>query len=84
MLMEYDVTTRPTGAGTSPFAIACLNGSMDVIEVLVENGADVNEEPSVLTGFNPIIAAAYRHHTDVVKFLLRQGADPFLYPHVRK
>ena len=50
--------------------------------VLVEKGANVNAEHDAF-GYNPIIAAAHRRRDDVVRFLLRQGADPFVYTKVK-
>ena len=80
--MEHGATMPATREGTTPFMIACAYGSMDIIEFLVENGADVNADLDV-DGFNPIIRAALKRRDQVVRYLLRQGADPFTYRQVR-
>ena len=83
--MAYGATMQmqPSPRGTTPLVYACWYGHIDVIEFLVDLGADVNAEFNQL-GYNPILSAAKQQHEEVVKFLLRQGADPFVYANVRR
>ena len=49
----------------------------DVVDFLVNNGAHINDTGGELCdNITPINDAATNGHFDVVKFLLRSGADP--------
>jgi len=50
--------------------VALANGWLAVAKLLVQHGADVNEQPYYLT------RAAEDGHIEVVRFLLESGADP--------
>ena len=52
---------------------ACYGGDQEVVELLLEHGADVNGR----CGSRPtaLIGATKRRHENVVKLLLKQGAD---------
>lgn len=49
-------------------------GRVDLIPLLVRNGADVNAYDT--RGFTPLILAAYNGQADAVEALLEAGADP--------
>ncbi|PVI07269.1 ankyrin [Periconia macrospinosa] len=70
--------------GSAAFSIAAANGRIDVLEVLLDRGADINKVPNPdlmlnQTDFdevkNGLCAAAERGNSDVVRFLLKRGAD---------
>jgi ankyrin repeat protein len=50
--------------------LAALNGHMEIVRLLVENGADVHAGNDM-----PIRWAAEEGHLEIVKFLLERGAD---------
>jgi ankyrin repeat protein len=52
---------------------AADNGHLDVVKLLIENGADVNLKGEAWYG--PLHAAAAKGHIEVVKILLENGAD---------
>lgn len=64
----------------TPLIEAAANGHLDVVRLLVENGADVNLKGEAWEG--PLHFAAERGHVEIVQFLLDHGADIWLFkPH---
>ena len=53
----------------TPLCLAAENGSMDIIELLIDAGADINKS-------SPLFYAANEHHWDLVEFFLEKGANP--------
>lgn len=51
-------------------------GRVDEVRRLLQNGAGVNEKIDDLGGLNALMLAARRGHLEVVKVLLKAGADP--------
>ena len=49
------------------------NIKIDVIRVLMENGASIDAQSE--QGFTPIYMAAQEGHEDIVNYLLENGAD---------
>ena len=64
----------PGRLGVTPLAAAALQGKVDVIEVLVAAGADVDDPDQ--TGTTPLMVAAAQGHTPAVEALIRRGANP--------
>ena len=62
--------------GVTALHYACRDGHLDVVEHLVEAGANVNVGEAY--GFAPLHEAAENGHLDVVKLLVERGADPRL------
>ncbi len=63
------------GGGSSPLSFAGANGDfVEMAQLLVENGADVNRLSR--TGWSPLMTAAGRGNIKVTRYLLAQGADP--------
>ena len=52
---------------------ACLAFRMDVIETLINNGADVNKQDK--NGCTALMRASYSGYMDLCKDLIRHGAD---------
>ena len=50
--------------------------SLEMITLLVEAGADVNQLEDSFDGYSPLICAVQNHMVKVVNFLLQSGADP--------
>jgi ankyrin repeat protein len=57
----------------SPIHWAAYNGHLDVVEVLLNSGVDINLED--FEGITPISLATSNKKTDIVKFLVDKGAD---------
>jgi ankyrin repeat protein len=60
--------------GETALVIVLKKDRVDLAEVLIEAGTDVNQ-PAV-NGITPLMAAAYGGHDAIVKKLLAKGADP--------
>jgi ankyrin repeat protein len=58
---------------------SAANGHVDVVKLLIENGADVNLKGEAWYG--PLHAAAANGHIEVVKILLENGADVNIFHH---
>ena len=63
----------------TPLIEAAANGHVDVVKLLIENGADVNLKGEAWYG--PLHAAAAKGHIEVVKILLENGADVNIFHH---
>lgn len=58
-----------------PIRCAVLSGMLSKVEALLEAGADMHARTSV-HGSTPLLPAAQRGSPEMVRFLLRRGADP--------
>ncbi len=57
----------------SPLLVASSRGNMTIIQILVENGANINQVSKA--GTTPLIEATAGNRPKVVKYLLINGAD---------
>ena len=62
--------------GSSAIHLAAFYGHIEVIELLVESGANVNEANS--SGYMPLHVACQNNKVEAVSKLLQQGANPCL------
>lgn len=51
---------------------ACREGKLDVLKILIKNGADPNDDGNDWT---PLYLAAYNGYDNIVDFLIQNGAD---------
>ncbi len=63
----------PTPGAMSPLLYAARDGRLDIVQMLVAAGADVNQVEA--NKINPLQMAIENDHVDVAKFLLDQHAD---------
>ena len=68
-----DINARDEN-GSTPLHIASLNGQEQVVELLINRGAEVNAT-SEIGGWTPLHMAASKNHIQVVSFLIKKGAD---------
>ncbi|KAM6220676.1 ankyrin repeat and SOCS box protein 3 [Rhynchocyon petersi] len=59
---------------TTPLFLAVENAQMNVIKVLLRYGSDINGSHS-MSKWNALHQAAYQGSVDIIKFLLKKGAD---------
>ena len=59
---------------SAPLRVAAHLGHKDVVQLLLDKGADPNK--TNYDGWTPLHGAASRGHTNVVQLLLERGADP--------
>jgi ankyrin repeat protein len=57
----------------SPIHDAALTGDIELMKMLIANGADVDERD--VHGYTPLILAIQEGHTDIAKTLITHGAD---------
>lgn len=57
----------------SPIHDAALAGDITIVEILIANGADVDERD--VHGYTPLHMAIEEGHTEVAKVLIENGAD---------
>lgn len=59
--------------GASPLHIACKNGHDRILQLLLDNGADINTYMD--NGASPLYIACQNGHKITAKLLLSNGAD---------
>ena len=57
----------------TPLHHACLSGQLDIVEMLVEQGADINAQ--ALNGGTPLMRAIQTSTPQIVKYLIDKGCD---------
>ncbi len=60
-------------ASASPIHEAALAGDVELVELLIDNDADVNDRD--VHGYTPLLLAIQEGHTDIAKVLIANGAD---------
>lgn len=66
-------------AGWLPLHEACIHGHLEIANMLIHNGANVNDRGgSNCDGITPLYDAASNGHLEVVQLLLEKGAIPSL------
>ncbi len=71
-----DPNTKDPQSGSTLLAIAALMGHTEVVDLLLEHGADVNAKSR--DGGTALHAAAFLGRAEIVKLLLDKGADTTL------
>jgi ankyrin repeat protein len=60
--------------GWTPLLFATMKGHKDIVEFLIENGADINVKYGA-DGNTPLLFATRCEYKDIVEILLKNGAD---------
>ena len=69
-----DVNALDNGFQLSAMSWGALHGQTEIVQLLIENGAEVNIKSG--DGATPLHSAAFFGRTDVAKLLLENGANP--------
>jgi hypothetical protein len=76
---EYDSRRSyygmPSSDISSPLYYAALHGLTGVVNILLDEGADIDQQSESLFG-TPLVAAIVKGRIDVVRVLLARGANP--------
>ncbi|OAQ89061.1 ankyrin repeat domain-containing protein 52 [Purpureocillium lilacinum] len=72
-LITEQNANETSSLGRSALFVACANGNIDVVDILLEKGADITIASN--SGWTPMDVASYSGHAEVVKLLLEKGAD---------
>jgi uncharacterized protein len=76
-LLEGDPDARAerTPEGFTPLGLAAFMGGPDVVRLLLEHGADPDDDADNQFGVRPVNAAAAAHDRETMRLLLEAGAD---------
>ncbi|GMT22656.1 hypothetical protein PFISCL1PPCAC_13953, partial [Pristionchus fissidentatus] len=69
----FDVDMQTESNNDTPLTLACSNGHVAMVELLVQRGANVHHRDK--KGFTPLILAATGGHLSIVQTLLDNGAN---------
>lgn len=68
-----DVNSRAPNGGKTPLHVACEVGREDVVNVLINNNADIHATTD--EGFTPLHVAAIYDHPDLIDILAKTGGN---------
>ena len=64
------------GEGRTPLIYASFSGNSEILQWLIEKGADVNTQDR--RGYSALHAASQNRHVSIIQILLQSGANPNL------
>ena len=77
--VNHHITVKGRNLGNSPLLIAAYDNALNVIEFLLETPhLEISVNQSDGNGFTALIKASFRGHYDIVKYLIKKKADPYI------
>jgi ankyrin repeat protein len=73
-ILYHDLNPQCPGAICKPVFYAARNGSTEIMELLIDAGADIDGQ-SGKSGDTPLIIASYMHDYSLARLLIEKGAD---------
>jgi ankyrin repeat protein len=67
------------GQGMTPLCLAAASGHREIVELLIDRGADLDRGLVEEDGVNPLLGAAIGNHTELMDSLLARGAKTGLH-----
>lgn len=67
------INDRRPATGSTPLGDAAFHGNLEIVKLLIDQGADVNATNR--DGNTPLLVAAFMCRTEVVQYLLQNGAS---------
>ena len=61
--------------GAEPLTLAVLKGNTEIVQLLLDNGADIEIKAKDKNGATPLHWAAFFHQEEMVSLLIKSGAD---------
>ena len=77
LLLDHGAMADPqkeVDSGRTPHFIAVENGNYDIVQLLIEKGADIELDSEIFDP--PLMVAVYGAGEDTIRLLLDSGADP--------
>lgn len=59
----------------TPLSLAASGGFVDIIQLLLSSGAEINSRTNSKLGISPLMLAAMNGHEDATRVLLENGSD---------
>jgi hypothetical protein len=72
-IRNINVNVKDDWNGWTPLYFAAYNGHVEIIRLLLQNGAEVNAKDN--HGHTPLQDAAFQGHVDILHLLVENGAD---------
>jgi ankyrin repeat protein len=73
-VVSHDLNPKCPGAICEPIFFAARGGSLKIMELLIDAGADINNQ-SGKSGDTPLIIASYMNNYELARLLIQKGAD---------
>ena len=77
LLLEIGVNANKKNTGLRPLHYACDGGNLKIVEILLENGADID---AIFEGGNrtPLDIAVWREMNSITRLLLKNGCKTYI------
>ena len=74
VILFGDTQDEKNNNGNIPLCVACCYGQSEIVQLLLEKGADPNSKGG--RDITPLYMACLRRHFEIARLLLEKGADP--------